>query len=424
MNIVTYLGFTPEAAIFICVLLVLLCFSAVASGAEVAFFSLSPSEIKELEDSEKVSHHRIIRLLADPGYLLATILLLNNLVNIGIVVVSDHLLSTLFEIHRFKFLFTGVLATFILLLFGEVLPKVFAQESRIKVATFTSLTLLISKYLFYPVSSLLIKMNRYLDHISHKNTDISIEDLADAVDLAKTSSDEEQKMLSGIVDFAQREVEEIMIGRIDIVALENTASFDEVRHMIIDSGYSRLPIYEEDIDNIKGVLYVKDLLAYLNEPGDFGWQKLMREPYFIPLHRKLNTVLEDFQANKVHMAFIVDEYGSTQGLVTMEDLLEEVVGEISDESDEDESFYKRINENTYIFDGKTHIIDIIRVLELEGDIFEDIQGRAETLAGLLLELKKTLVKKDDELTFRHIRFIVTAMEGHRIDKVKIILRNA
>jgi CBS domain containing-hemolysin-like protein len=259
--------------------------------------------------------------------------------------------------------------------------------------------------------------------MAQHNNDISIEDLADAVDMTTTSSSEEQKILSGIVNFASREVEEIMRPRMDIVAVEQTMTFGEIKDVIIRSGYSRLPVYNETIDNIKGTLFVKDLTEHALRQDDFGWQSLIREPYIVPMHKRVNALLEDFQSDKVHMAIVVDEYGATQGLITLEDILEEVVGEISDESDVEESFYHRLNDNTYIFDGKTHIVDMLRVLQLDDELFEDVQGRAETVAGLLLEINRNFLKKGDELRSHNVRFVVTALEGHRIDKIKVIVSN-
>jgi CBS domain containing-hemolysin-like protein len=209
----------------------------------------------------------------------------------------------------------------------------------------------------------------------------------------------------------------------DIVAVEHTMTFSEVKQIITSAGYSRLPVYSESIDNIRGTLFVKDLIAYANRGDDFGWQSLIREPYIVPMHKQISDLLEDFRHDKVHMAIVVDEYGATQGLVTLEDILEEVVGEISDESDVDESFYERIDQNTYIFDGKTHIVDMLRVLQLDSSLFEDVQGRAETVAGLLLELKRNFLKKGEQITSHSIRFIVTALEGHRIEKIKVIVPN-
>ncbi len=422
MDFVTYLGFTPTVGLMIVAEVLLLMMSAMMSASEVAFFSLTPADVRRLKHDGSMASEQAVRLLAKPDMLLATILVVNNLVNIGIVVLATDIIDSLFVFERFEFLFTGILVTFLLLLFGEILPKVFAQGANISVATAISQPLVIMRWLVYPLSFVLVHTSeRISERLAQHNNDLSIEDLADAVDMTTGSSTEEQKILSGIVNFASREVEEIMRPRMDIVAVELTMSFEEVKRVIIESGYSRLPVYSESIDNIKGMLFVKDLLEYVNRSDDFGWQGLIREPYIVPMHKKVNSMLDDFRTDKIHMAIVVDEYGATQGLLTLEDILEEVVGEISDESDVEESFYHRLNENTYVFEGKTHIIDMLRVLQLDDELFEDVQGRAETIAGLLLELNRNFLRKGDELSSHGIRFIVTAMDGHRIDKIKIIL---
>ena len=362
------------------------------------------------------------KLLDNPDQLLATILVANNLVNIGMVVLTTQILSSLFVFHRFGFLIHTVVVTFILLLCGEVLPKVFAQGSTLRVALWFAQPLTLLRWILYPLSYALVKTSNIAsERLMQRSNDLSIEDLADAVDMTTTASTEEQKILSGIVNFADREVEEIMRPRMDIVGVEQTMTFGEVRQTITSSGYSRLPVYSESIDNIKGTLFVKDLIAYANRGDDFGWQSLIREPYIVPMHKQVTDLLEDFRHDKVHMAIVVDEYGATQGLVTLEDILEEVVGEISDESDIDESYYERIDKYTYIFEGKTHIVDMLRVLQLEDELFEDVQGRAETIAGLLLEIKRNFLKKGEQLTSHNIRFTVTAVDGHRIDKIKVVL---
>lgn len=421
---IEYLGFNPDVLFLIAGDIVLLLMSGMMSSSEVAYFSLTPAEIRRIKRGGSVATDAASKLLDDPDMLLATILVVNNMVNIGTVVLSTQILNTLFVFHRFGFLVHTVVVTFVLLLCGEVLPKVFAQGSTMRVALWFAQPLSLLRWLVYPLSRTLVKTsNMASERLMQRSNEISIEDLADAVDMTTTSSTEEQKILSGIVNFADREVEEIMRPRMDIVGVEQTMNFGQVRDIITTSGYSRLPVYAESIDNIKGTLFVKDLIAHANREEDFGWQSLIREPYIVPMHKQVTDLLEDFRHDKVHMAIVVDEYGATQGLVTLEDILEEVVGEISDESDIDESFYERIDKNTYIFDGKTHIVDMLRVLQLDDELFEDIQGRAETIAGLMLEIKRNFLKKGEQLTSHSIRFMVTAVEGHRIDKIKVTIPN-
>lgn len=392
------------------------------SASEVAFFSLSHNDIRWIKEGRTFSAQAAIKLLGNIDILLATILIVNNLVNIAIVILSNSVLNDLFVFARFEFLFKSVLLTFILLLFGEILPKIFAQGSYRKVALALSQPLVVLRWIFYPFSWILVRISgRISEMAAHSEDNISIEELADAVDMTDASSSEERKMLSGIVQFVNTEVEEIMHSRVDITSVDITADFDEVKRVIIESGFSRIPVCDEDPDNIKGTIYVKDLLPHIKEGAGFGWQRLMRKAYFVPMHKKINDLLEEFRTHKVHMAIVVDEYGATQGLLSLEDILEEVVGEISDESDADESFYKRLNDRTYLFEGKTHIVDFERVLNLDEDTFSDVQGRAETLAGLMLELNRNFLKKGDKVAAHGITFTVEAMDGRRIDKIKVVV---
>lgn len=416
----------PETILLMVVTVLLLMASGMMSASEVAFFSLLPSDLRAIKQRSSMSSESVLKLLKNSDSLLATILVVNNLVNIAIVICSSKIVDTMFRFSNttVEFLFTGVLVTFLLLLFGEILPKIVAQTSNVKVALAFAQPLTILRWVFYPFSYILINTSGRVGKMATPSAEnISIEELADAVDMTTEPESEEQKILSGIVGIASREVEDIMRPRIDIKAVEQTMTFTEVKQVITETGHSRLPVYDEDLDHIKGVLFVKDLLEHISKGDEFGWQRLIREPYFVPMHKKVNSVLEDFQRQKFHMAIVVDEYGATQGLISLEDILEEVVGEISDESDVDESFYRRLNENTYLFEGKTHIVDVVRVLDLEDDLFEDVQGRAETVAGLMLEINRNFLKKGDEVTAHGIRFIVDSMEGHRIDKIKIIVKN-
>lgn len=401
----------------------LLVISALVSGSEVAFFSLTPQEKVDMRENGDSRDSVILSLLDDVDYLLATILVSNNLVNICIVILTSNILDEMFHFHRFEFLVKSVLVTFLLLLFGEILPKVLSQSNPRSFARFVVYPIKAFGWICSPLSYVLVRTGGRISRMASRNTEISMEELADAVDLARGSSQEEHQMLSGIVNFVNTEVAEIMRPRIDIVAVDIKSSYEQVRSVIIESGYSRIPVYDEDLDNIKGALYVKDLLPHLNCGNEFGWQQLLRKIYFVPKHKKIDDLLRDFQENKIHVAIVVDEYGATQGLISLEDILEEVVGEISDESDQEESFYERLNANTYIFDGKTHIVDFERVIDCEEDLLADVQGRAETLAGLMLELRRDLLKKDDMVEAHNIRFTVQKMDGRRVDKIKVVVGN-
>ena len=418
---ITFNGFTSHEALLCAVTLVLLCVSALVSGAETSFFSLTHNDVQQLKKENSKSAATVLHLLRDVDLLLATILVINNLVNICIVILTASIIDTLFTFLRFEFLFKTVLVTFLLLLFGEILPKVLAQTSPIHFATTVARPLRALQRICYPLSYLLVRTSsRLSEKASHKN-ELSLDDLADAVDMTQNSSPEERVMLSGIVNFVNTEVDEIMKPRVDITAIELTDSYETVKRTIIESGFSRVPVYEEDIDHIRGTLYVKDLMPYINHGDEFGWQKLIRKPYFVPEHKKINDLLGDFQTNKVHMAIVVDEYGSTLGLVSLEDIIEEIVGEISDESDNVEKLYTRLDPKNYLFEGKTHIGDFERILELDEECFSDVRGEAETLAGLLLELKRDFPRKGDSVTAHNIRFTVQELEGHRIDKIHVRL---
>ncbi len=425
-NFIVYQGCPVQTIVLMVITVLLLMASGMMSASEVAFFSLQPADIRQLKQRNSMASASVLKLLKNSDSLLATILVVNNLVNIAIVICSTKIVHTLFLFNSAtaEFLIISVLVTFLLLLFGEILPKIVAQTSNMRVALLFAQPLSILRFLFYPFSYILVNTGGKVGKIAPANNEnISIEELADAVDMTTEPESEEQKILSGIVGIASREVEDIMRPRIDIKAVELTMTFTEVKAVVTETGHSRLPVYDEDLDDIKGVLFVKDLLAHISKGDEFGWQQLIREPYFVPMHKKATAVLEDFQKQKFHMAIVVDEYGATQGLISLEDILEEVVGEISDESDVDESLYRRLNENTYLFEGKAHIVDVVRILDLEDDIFEDVQGRAETVAGLMLEINRNFLKKGEEVSAHGIRFIVDSMDGHRIDKIKIIVKN-
>ena len=414
-------GFTPHIAVLGAVTLFLLCISAMVSGAETSFFSLSHNNVRRLQESRSGAAAAVLRLLANVDLLLATILVINNLVNICIVILTSGIIDSLFTFLRFEFLFKTVLVTFLLLLFGEILPKVLAQTIPVRFALMVAQPLMVLRWIFYPLSYALVRTSSRISEKAAHKSEISLDELADAVDMTQSSSPEEHVMLSGIVNFVNTEVQEIMKPRVDMTALDITDDYDHVKRTIIESGFSRIPVYEEDMDNIRGTLYVKDLLPYINNAKEFAWQQLMRKPYFVPEHKKINDLLADFQSNKVHMAIVVDEYGSTLGLVSLEDIIEEIVGEISDESDNEEVSYTRLDAKSYLFEGKTHLGDFERILDLDEGTFSDVKGEAETLAGLMLELKRDFPRKGDIFTAHEIRFTVQEMEGHRIEKIRVDL---
>ena len=400
--------------------ILLLC-SAMCSGAEVAFFSLTRADIEELEERSDSTARRVIELLQNPDRLLATILVANNMVNICLVIIATQLVGHIFVFSGvWEFIFNTVIITFLLLLFGEIMPKVLSQTRPMRMAAFLSAPLKFLRWLVYPLAFILIRTSSRVSRLASKNAEISIEELADAVDLTETGSAEQQKMLSGIVSFGQTEVVEIMHSRVDITGLEYSADYDEVRRVIVETGYSRIPVYGDDLDDVRGVLYVKDLLPHIGKDNDFEWQQLLRKPYFVPEHMMIDDLLKKFQKKKTHMAIVVDEYGATQGLVSLEDILEEVVGEITDESDDDEDkLYEKIGERTYIFDAKIHIGEFVRAIGYDEDAFQDVEGHAETLAGLMMELKRDLPRRGDELSSHGVKFFIATMDGRRVDKIKV-----
>jgi len=404
------------------VVLLLLC-SALVSGSEAAFFSLSPRNIAHLKSVPDRSGRAILRLLGMPDYLLASILIANNLVNICIVILSNGLIDSLIDFGGatgVEFLVKMVIVTFLLLLFGEIMPKIFASYNPLRMARIMAVPLSALGRLFRPLSWLLIRSGSYINEsVAKKKVNISIDELSNAIEMTSDQSAEEKQMLSGIVDFVHTEVVEIMKPRIDVVALDLRDGFDRVREVIIASGFSRIPVYEESLDNVKGVLYVKDLLPYVSHDDAFEWRNLIRKPYFVPEHKKINELLEEFQTHKIHVAIVVDEYGSTLGLVSLEDILEEIVGEISDESDVEQSFYSKLAPNVYLFDGKTHLNDFLKVLGLDDDYLDEVKGEAETVAGLMLEIRKDFLRQGERLSYRDLKLKVEAVAGRRIDKIEV-----
>ena len=396
--------------------------SAFVSASEAAFFSLGPGELDKLSKNNSRRDIAALKLLGIPDYLLATILIVNNLVNICAVIIANSIVDDVATFHStaVEFIIKTILVTFLLLLFGEIMPKTLAQHNPLKMARIAARPLLFLKNVFKPFAYLLIRStSRINDSVSVKKNNISMEELSDAIEITSDQTDEEKRILSGIVNYINTEVEEIMRPRVDIVAVDTGADFFSVRQTVIDSGFSRIPAYEESLDHIQGVLYVKDLLPYLDSDKDFAWQKLIREPYFVPEHKKINDLMSEFQAQQVHMAIVIDEYGSTLGLVSLEDILEEIVGEISDESDIDRSFYTEVAPDTYLFEGKTHILDLLKVLGLDEDYLDEYKGDSESLGGLMMEAKRDFLKKDDAFTFKTLTFTVEAVEGRRISQIKV-----
>jgi putative hemolysin len=418
------------------ILVILLISSALISGTEVAFFSLSQTDLKQLSNNGK-EDNIVVKLLEKPRKLLATILITNNFINILIVLLFASLSKTIFgdfnyELNLYffttpvRFLLEIVLITFLILLFGEVLPKVYASRNALRFSKAMSKLIKAINTLLTPFSMPLIALTKWVENkLGNKNTNFSVEILSQALELTSegATTKDEQKILEGIVNFGNTETVQIMIPRIDIFALSDTEAYEVVLEKILKHGYSRNPVYKENIDSIIGVLYAKDLLAHL-DTKTFNWQRLIREPFFVPENKKLDDLLSDFRAKKNHLAIVVDEYGGTSGLVTLEDVIEEIVGDINDEFDVDDLSYSKIDENNYIFEGKTTIKDFCKVLDDEEEaIFEEEKGESETLAGFILEISGKFPKKGAEINFKSYTFTIEAVDKKRIKQIKAT-RNA
>lgn len=405
--------------------LLLLC-SAFVSASEIAFFSLGPSDLNEIESCKHASDSKVLALRECSERLLATILICNNLVNVAIVMLLNYFFLQLVDFGMaqwMEFLFMTVVLTFLLLLFGEIMPKVYSAHHTLSFCRFAAPALTVLNRVWYPLSSMLIRSKVVTEKlISHDTQTLTVDDLEKAMELTdKKDIAQESSMLQGIIRFGGEMAREVMTSRMDMVDLEIGTPFPEVLQCIVTNNYSRIPVYQDTQDNIKGVLYTKDLLPHLNKSANFRWQSLIRPPYFVPETKMIDDLLREFQTNKVHIAIVVDEFGGTSGIVTMEDIIEEIVGEINDEYDEEERNYVRLNQNTYVFEAKTLLTDFSRTLDIDEDTFEDVEGEAETLAGLLLEIKGDFPSLEEKITYKNFVFQVVEMDERRIVKIKVIV---
>ena len=419
--IITFNTPTSGSIIAILVAVLGLFLSAFNSGSEIAYFSLRPDDVDDIEDSHR--RERVAELLAMPEKLLATILVGNNLVNIMIAIVLNYAMNQIFNFHStvVNFIVQTVILTFLILLFGEVIPKLYATNFNVKFAAMASAPLKAAVKLFSPLTALLVRSTSLVNKVVPSQTEeLSVDDLTRALEVSEVNNPDEKELLEGILSFGDKTVSDIMRPRVDVVDIDQEDTFDEVVRKVIDTGYSRMPVYEETPDNIKGSLYAKDLLPYIgNRDNTFKWQTLMRPAYFVPETRMLNDLLEDFRMKKMHMAIIVDEYGCTQGIATLEDVLEEIVGDINDEYDTEEKFYNRINKNTWLFDGKTLLSDFARVLDIDEEELGEHAEEAETIAGFLLDLKGEFLKEKEVVTHGRFTFTVVKVVKYRIAKVKV-----
>ncbi len=406
-------------------MLLLLC-SAMISGSEVAFFSLSPSDKKQLEETGSRHSKMVLEMLGKPERLLGTILITNNFVNVGIIILSAFLMNNLLDFGTSKtlqFIVQVVIVTLILLLFGEILPKLYAHIYSTRVSLFMVYPLKFFERIFYPISSILIFSTTLVNkRLARKRQNLSMDDLSEALELTSDDISEEKTILEGIIKFGNIDVSEIMKSRLDMVSADIDTKLDELIKISVNSGYSRIPIFSKTFDQIRGILYVKDLLPHLNKGRNFNWQSLIRPPYYVPENKKIDDLLNEFQNKKIHMAIVVDEYGGTSGIITLEDIIEEIVGEITDESDGDEIFFNKISEHEYLFDGKILLNDLYKIIGVDDDIFDDVKGDADTLAGLILELKGEFPRKGEKTSCKNYTFTIEAVDKRRIRQIRLTIQ--
>ena len=408
------------------VLLVVL--SALLSGSEVAMFSINTEQRKTLKDSTNNNTSRILKLLEEPKKLLATILIANNFVNVSIVMASNYVFNNLFIdgsiSETMSFILQVIVVTFLILLFGEVIPKVYANNYNIQFSKFMSLPLLVLKKIFYPISLALINSTNIIDRkIEKKRESLKADELEHALNLTKDSVDneDEKKILEGIVKFGHTDVKQIMTPRTDVISFDVSTKYIDLMEELKDIKFSRIPVFEESFDKIKGILYAKDLLGKMDEKKNFNWTSLLREPKFVPENKKLDDLLKEFQEEKTHIAIVVDEYGGSSGIVSLEDVLEEIVGDITDEFDEEDINHKKIDNHNYIIDGKTSLIDVYKLLEIDGGIFENAKGESDTIAGFCIEQAGKILLKNEKINFDTYTITVEAADKRRIKKVKITI---
>ena len=421
----------PTLAVCIAALLAvaLLFCSGYASASEIAFFNLSPSDLNALDPEHRKADQQIETLRQDSERTLATILITNNLVNVTIIMLCNYVFDRIVDFGNaawLRFICITVILTFLLLLFGEIMPKVYGRQNSLKYCRFAVGGLMALRKLFWPIETVLMSSGTFAGKIVQKeNHVLSVDDLEQALELTdKEEIKNEQSMLQGIIRFGDETVKEIMTPRQDIIDLNIKDDFNTVIACVVENNYSRIPVYQGNADNIRGVLYIKDLLPFIGKTASFRWQNLIRPPYFVPETKKIDDLLREFQENKIHIAIVVDEFGGTSGLVTLEDVLEEIVGEIHDEYDEEEKTYTRLNQNTFIFEGKTSLTDFCKILNIDDDEFDEVEGDADSLAGLLLELKGDFLKVGEKISYKHFAFEILAVEERRISRIKVIIHDS
>jgi len=406
-----------------CLILILLVFSALISGAEVSYFSLSMSDLESLKENK---NKLIIKLLKSPNSLLATILIVNNFINVAIIILSAYLttISIVFpEDSVLEFIFQVVIITCLLVLFGEITPKIYAHHNAIKFSLLMAKPLIFLNKALYPISFLLVSTTSIIENrLKRKELDVNIDEISKALDLTdQENKSKEGKILRSIVEFGDTDVKEIMKSRVDVIAIDKKTKFSDLLKLIVSSGYSRIPVYDVQFDNVLGILYIKDLIPYLSKGDSFKWLDLCRAPFFVPENKMINDLLKEFQAKKNHIAIVVDEYGGASGIVTLEDVLEEIVGEINDEFDDDHNNYSKLDDNNFVFEGKILLIDFLKVINYELDYFDDLKGESDSLAGLILEYEGRIPKIRDVIIIKSFTFQIESVDLRRIKRIKVTL---
>lgn len=410
-----------SAVIALVLALLLLCASGFISASEIAFFSLSPVDRSRIDDHDHPSDRIIESLLSRSQFLLATILIANNFVNVAVVMLVTFFMNDVFvdQWPLFSFILQTVVLSFLLLLFGEIMPKIYASYNTLSFARTSASTLRALQKIFYPLASLLVIATDVINrNVSRRNANLSMDDLSQALELTSHEIKEEKSMLEEIIKFGDKTAFEVMTSRMEMTCLEINTNFKDVLKLVVDTNYSRIPVYENTEDHIKGVLYIKDLLPHLNKPADFNWQSLIRPAYYVPETKKIDDLLEEFRSQKIHIAIVVDEFGGTSGLITLEDVLEEIIGEISDEFDVEESMYQKVNDTTWIFEAKVPLNDFYKVTGLEETDFGSEAEDCESIAGLILEIKGEFPTLNESIDYRRFRFTILSMDKRRIVKVK------
>ena len=415
--------FQLENLLIFILIIILLTFSAFVSGAEISYFSLNMSDLEELNENNKKSK-LIYKLLREPNSLLATILIANNFINVAIVIISTYLTSISFVFPQgsiLEFVFQVIVITSFLVLFGEITPKVYANQNAVKFSLWMAKPLIILRKIFYPFSYLLVSSTSIIENrLKRNDSNVNIEEISKALDLTDEQHEgKEGKILRSIVEFGNTDVKEIMKSRVDVIAVDKETKYSELLKIITSSGYSRIPVFDKQFDNILGILYIKDLIPYLSNSDDFKWIELCRAPFFVPENKMINDLLKEFQAKKNHIAIVVDEYGGASGIVTLEDVLEEIVGEINDEFDDDNNIYSKLDDSNFIFEGKILLIDFLKIVDCDVDFLDDLKGESDSLAGLILEHEGKIPKIGDVIKIKHFTFQIEAVDLRRIKRIKV-----